>query len=426
MRGGRSKWRGINEAGEAGRGMGQAVAGIGEGLYRAFNEGKSPDQVLSERMLLDEEKRREQMQIGREDRGIRNQLLLDQALGNLGGIVSPELSQMRQTAMDQGGVPSSPTVRIAGMEIDPGLAAQHRRERERQLLADEIEKEKAKRAALPTNNQFVGFMGNTPMQYNPRTGTMEPVTVGGGIQVNGPLDAKTKTGSSRGLTENAKLNAVGLAGKHGVNINDPKYQKENGDKDWMAITYDARQNETKLEIEARNKKLESSSLTTDQKNKVKAYQAVQNDLTNLKQNIKELSDSGKLPGVWENAISVAANQPPDGFFSALVSGGAKLIQSEEAKELEGNKAMVATALTNAISGAAVPDNERAYLTPFLPQGNDTGKDLLIKVAGLERYLAQRVNNYSQPVSGQTGVATQGQASTVTAPKTASDYLNKFK
>jgi hypothetical protein len=401
-----SKWRGILAAGEAGRMAGEGLGGIGEGIFQAMNKGMTPDQMIQQRLLEDYEKRKEQTQIGREDRNIRNDLLLKQAMGELGGVVTPEMTQMRQTAMEQGGVAMPQTVQIGGMEIDPGLASQFRRQREREILADEIEKEKVKRAALPHNNQFVGFMGNAPMQYNPRTGTLEPVSVGGGVQVTGPLDAKTKTtASSRGLTENAKMAAIGLAGKHGVNIKDPKYMKEDGTIDYMALTFDARQNEGKEEVAKRNEKL--NGMTTDQKNKVGAYMAIQNDLVPLKQQIKELSDAGKFPSAIDNAIAVAANQPPDGFFSALLSGAAKALQTTDSKELEGNKAMISTALTNAISGAAVPDNERVYLVPFLPQTTDDVNGLLIKIAGLERHLNNKVNTLSQ--SGQAGAATQGNA-----------------
>lgn len=150
MRGGRSKWRGIQEAGEAGRGMGQAVAGIGEGIYRAFNEGKSPDQVLGQTM------QNEAMQ-----KEMRNKLLLESIFNRDKGIVPVQPGQ----TMD-----GIEPVGVEGFGFSEAL-----REKERKkILEDSIALARERAAFAQPSYQFIPGANGEGYSFNRRAGVAEP------------------------------------------------------------------------------------------------------------------------------------------------------------------------------------------------------------------------------------------------------------
>lgn len=198
----------------------------------------------------------------------------------------------------------------------------------------------------------------------------------------------------RPMTQGQAVAAITRASRYGVNPNN--FRDANGNIDWEKTAIASGFAERQARDAERQAKLDA--IPEGQKTKAAGYIALQGDMDNLKETIQNIQASGNAPGLVDDAIAAATAAPASGFFSTFYQRGLKSFQSEKSRELEGAKAMVATALTNAISGAAVPEHERKYLTPFIPVAGDSLQVVIKKAADLEQYLNRKVQSYSMPVS----------------------------
>lgn len=209
------------------------------------------------------------------------------------------------------------------------------------------------------------------------------------------IGAKRTSLSSRPATQGQIMSALTNASKYGVNPEAFRDQAGEIDYQRLSVAIGAAQKQNR--DAERKAKLEA--IPAEMRTKAAGYIAVQKDLDDLKEDVESLQKSGRIPSLLDNAISSATSGAPDGFFSSLYRAGLQNFQSAESREFEGTKARVATALSNMISGAAIPESERKFLTPFTPVQGETFESLVGKLSGLERYLQNRISTFSQPVSG---------------------------
>lgn len=218
-----------------------------------------------------------------------------------------------------------------------------------------------------------------------------------GEQLTAPAKASGKGSSGfRPLTEGQKTSLLLRIGKAGVNPDE--FTKEDGTYDFDKMAIAAGAAERASAEESRKAKLDA--IPAELRSKAAGYVAVQKDLEDLKADVLDLQKNGKIPSSVDNAIAAATAKTPGGFFGSLYQAGLKSLQSADSKEFEGTKARVSTSLTNMISGAAVPENERQYLTPFLPVVGESFESLVGKLAGLEQYLNNRITAFSAGASPQ--------------------------
>lgn len=253
------------------------------------------------------------------------------------------------------------------------------------------------RSTNPTvKGQFIpdGFGGMVFAQF--------PTAPGGEVQtsrVTTPegqdIKVVPKTASARGLTDGQRTALLARAGKAGVNPND--FAREDGTFDYDKMAIASGTSEKKAADDFRKAKLEA--IPAELRSKAAGYLAVQKDLENLKTEMQDLQAKGGVPGILDNAIASATAGAPTGFWSNLYRAGLQSFQSADSREFEGSKARVSTALTNMISGAAVPDSERKFLTPFLPFPGESLESVLAKISGLEEYLNNRITTFSPSTGG---------------------------
>lgn len=136
---------------------------IGAPIGQYFRDQRNREQDLTDR----EEARKQRLedrdfQVGRQEDLARRDLMLKAAMGQLGGIVTPELQGMRDTAYNEGGIPKPSVYDVGGgVKIDPNLAQQFESEKRKQELSDIIARaggiEEAKqRAAQPFELEKLG------------------------------------------------------------------------------------------------------------------------------------------------------------------------------------------------------------------------------------------------------------------------------
>lgn len=287
-----------------------------------------------------------------------------------------------------------------GFNLNPTLATNARQ----QELKDKVAAMEAQAKARGISGQArVDSEGNV---YFMQTSGIQAGTAPVITDLNRKEIPKGKgSGSSRELTPNSRMNILNKAATY-LNVDDPRYyNSETGEYNYTALTIDgAKAARRAKEVENLAKASASTGATKD---KIDALNAVELQLNSLKENLTQLADSPSTPGFMDSVLATMTAQPADGFFSALVTKGAKALQSDESKYLEGQKSIVNSALTQAISGLAVTAQEAARLG-FLPRPEDSFRDTLNKLGLVEQYIANqreglqvRSSGGNQPVIEQT-------------------------
>lgn len=233
-------------------------------------------------------------------------------------------------------------------------------------------------------------------------------------------------GGAKGVTETSKAAILGRAGKSGLITSDAdleKFRNDAGDIDYGRLALASGRAERESLESARDAKL--NSVPAEIRGKVAAYQAVQKDLERLREKLDQEAQSGDIPSGMQDVISASLSEAPDGFFSRVFQRFfLQPAQSKTSAENERLRGAVSASISRAIAGAALTGTEKQNLIPFTPQAGDSFERLLEKSAALEQFLKNQIEGLSTPFPRGTSSTP---ASTPTAtPKTADDYLNKFK
>lgn len=273
------------------------------------------------------------------------------------------------------------------------------------------ERELALKSKYATNNFTpIGMSadGKSVVGFNRATGNVEskPVPQSAGSQ--GPLTALPGkggrgTGSTRELTPNARMNILNKAATY-IDVDDPKYfNSTTGEYNYTALAIDGSKASRQAKIA--DNELKANGMTGATKDKVDALNAADKQLSALADNITTLASSGSTPGFFDSVIAVATAAPADGIFSALWNKGLKSVQSDESQYLEGQKSIVRSALTQAISGLAVTLSEDMRLQ-FLPRPEDSFLQLMNKVKLVEDYIKNQREGLGERSQGGQRIPTE--------------------
>lgn len=212
--------------------------------------------------------------------------------------------------------------------------------------------------------------------------------------------AEIRSKSRGGLTPFQQQKTLTDAALFGVDPDDPKYLLADGSGyDYLKIGIDKSKNQRQQKAEENLAK--SQVLTGKTKSDYDALNAGLKQLDILQDEIEKIQQSGKEPSAWDDLVAVSVSGPPTGALNAIYQRILKFTQSDISKDLEDKKSIVSSALTKAISGAAVTISEDKRLE-FLPRPGDSFKELTRKAAGLEIYLNQQKSGLSQGLTPSTG------------------------
>lgn len=235
--------------------------------------------------------------------------------------------------------------------------------------------------------------------------------------------AATK-GGAKGLTANAAQTILGKAAFEGVDLEDAKYKDEDGNYKITEINLESNQKRRQREDLQRQAKLDSVSgkVSAKQRDELASLYLVQAELERFRDIISDPTKISGEPGPVQNALAIVAAQPSTGIFSSLGRQFAQANLSDESKLKENVRSTITSAVNAAISGKVITKLEATQLG-FTPKGDDTIKELIAKAENLEVYLKNKEDGILKSLGSSTDQPT---VSPATAPKTADDYLNKFK